>query len=968
MFFAISKAAPLKFPLWLLVWFLTGERQAFDYLAQPIREFLQESGITEPTPSQTQASPHIAEGENVLLVAPTGSGKTEAAMLPLLSRLLGQKGGEGISLLYITPLRALNRDMERRLKLWCRKLGLTIDVRHGDTPMSQRSRQARHPPDLLVTTPETLQAVLPGRRMRQNLRCLKAVVVDEVHNLVESKRGVQLSVGLERLRRVSEGFQLVGLSATVGSPDLAARFLFGERPHMVIKADAPKRFDYSIEYPVPDQSGQTSVKEAYAAPDLAARLARMNQLIEGHRSTLVFVNSRTLAEMLGEKLGRIRPDVGVHHGSLPREERERVEQAFKSGQLKALVCTSTLELGIDVGSVDLVVQYMSPRQVTSLVQRVGRSGHRLDQVSKGVLVTVSTDDVLEASASIAGANRGELEPTRPYYNSLDVLAHQVCGYLMDMETMNGTAMLEEIRRAYPFSKLTTESFWRVVTYLRELGKLRVDGTRIARTRLTRDYYFENLSMIPDETRYIVVDVTTNQTVGILGQEFVLLHAKVGVHFICKGKIWNIEKLADDRKVYVTPVEDPLAAVPGWDGEMLPIPFDLALRTGRLRREISEALDAGEERLKEVTAQIPSELSARALVADEIREQKEMGAPIPSDRLILFEGFGRFLIVHLCFGESVNRTLAYVFEEILSRRGLVQLWWMDGYRLLIELTEDTERLDLRSLSDGLIGMSPDELEKTYSLALQRNFPFPSRVKAIAERFGAIKRGRFIAHPNLCSLPTRFERTPIFEEALQETGRDLIDMEGAKRVLSAVASKEIEVRTFQALDKPTPMAYHLLYRYLDVPEAVALDSLGRSSYLRMKTSIFGTPMSLVCMKCRTDQDQTTVGDLVEEPHCTACGSGLLTPCFWGTTEVTELLKKKERGELNEEDRKKLATARREADLVLSYGKKAVIALSVYGIGPQTASRILAEMHEDEEAFYRALLEAKIKFITNRQFWSD
>jgi ATP-dependent Lhr-like helicase len=948
------------------------EKETFGYLAEPVRQFLLDSGISQPTPPQTQAFPIIAAGENVLLVAPTGSGKTEAAMLPLLSRLVSPGyRGEGISLLYITPLRALNRDMLRRLKLWCTKLDLTIDVRHGDTPMSQRSRQSRHPPDLLVTTPESLQAVLPGRRMRENLRHLKAVVVDEVHNLVESKRGVQLCVGLERLRGVAGGFQLVGLSATVGSPELTAKFLFGEggTPFRIVKAEAPKKFEYSIEYPVPDQSGQQMVKEAHAAPDLSARLARMNQLIETHRSTLIFVNSRTLAEMLGEKLGRIRTDVGVHHGSLPREERERVEQAFKSGQLKALVCTSTLELGIDVGSVDLVVQYMSPRQVTSLVQRVGRSGHRLSEVSKGVLITVSTDDILESSCSIAGANAGELEPTRPYHNSLDVLAHQVCGYLMDKETMEGEEMFKDIRRASPFSDLPNESFWRVVNYLSELRKLRVEGTVLNRTRATREYYYENLSMIPDETRYLVIDVTANQTVGILGQEYVLLHAKVGVHFICKGKIWQIEKVSDDRKIYVTPVEDPLAAVPGWDGEMLPIPYGLAVRTGKLRREISEALDVSEERLSEVLRQIPSESAAKALVTDEIQEQKEMGAPVPSDRVILFEGFGKFLIVHLCFGESVNRTFAYVFEEILSRRGLVQLWWMDGYRLLMELTEDTEDLDLASLSKELMGITPDELERTYGLAVQRNFPFPARVKVVAERFGAIKRGRFIAHPNLCSLPTRFERTPIYEEALQETGRDLIDMSTAKQVLSLVASKEIEVQTFQAHDRPTPIAYHLLYRYLEVPEAVALDSLGRSSYLRMKTSIFGTQVGLVCMKCGTDRGSTAVGDLVEEPRCSSCGSGLLTPCFWGTFQVVELLGKRQRGEaLNDEEKAKLAKARRGADLVLSYGKKAVVAQSVYGIGPQTASRILAEMHEDEEEFYRGLLEAKIKFITTRQFWSD
>ena len=942
---------------------------SFESLAPAVRGFLGETGITEPTPPQVQAWPLVSRGEDVLVVAPTGSGKTEAALLPLLSRLVTEGHGEGISLLYITPMRALNRDMLKRLQVWCARLGLTVDIRHGDTPQAQRARQSAHPPDVLVTTPETLQAVLPGRRMRDNMSHLKAVVVDELHNLVESKRGVQLCVGLERLRKVAPNFQLVALSATVGTPEVAARFLFGERTRTIVRAEAPKEFTYAIEYPVPDPSSQSAAKETYSAPDLAARLARINSLIESHTSTLIFVNSRTVAEMLGEKLARLRKDVGVHHGSLPREERERVEHSFKTGALKALVCTSTLELGIDVGSVDLVVQYMSPRQVTSLVQRVGRSGHRLGRVSKGVLVTVSADDILESSASVQSAAEGRIEPTRPFANSLDVLAHQIAGYLMDFETMEAGKMLAEIRKAAPYAGLSEEAFMRTVNYMAELRKVRFEGRALSRTRLTREYYYENLSMIPDETRYLVIDVSTNQTVGILGEEFVLLSVKVGVHFVCKGKIWQVEQVADDRKIYVTPVEDPLAAVPGWDGEMLPIPYELAVETGRERREISEALDRGEEAVADAAKRIPGDAAARSLVLDEIAEHKKMGAPVPSDKLVLFEGFGKYLIVHLCFGESVNRTFAYTFEEILSRRGLVRVWWLDGYRILMELTTDTEELDLKALSRELMGLTPEALERTYAVAAQRNFPFPARVKHVAERFGALKRGKLIAHPNLCSLPTRFEQTPIFEEALQETGRDLIDMERGKEVLVAVAEGKITVETFLAGDRPTPIAYGLLYRYLEVPEAVAPDSLGRSSYQRMKASIFGTDVSLLCVKCGTEQGETTVGDLPEEPKCPSCGSGLLVPCYWGTAKLADLIKKREaKVQLNEEERGELSKARRGADLVLSYGKKAVVAQTVYGIGPQTASRILAEMRDDEEAFYRDLLEAKIRFVTTRQFWGN
>jgi ATP-dependent Lhr-like helicase len=1009
----------------------------FESLAEPIRDLLGQSGIGEPTPPQIEAIPLVLQGENVLVVAPTGSGKTEAAILPLLSNLIrAGPSRHGISLLYITPLRALNRDMLRRLEFWCARLSLKLDVRHGDTPQAQRERQSRNPPDVLVTTPETLQAMLPGRRMRASLAGVRAVVVDELHNLVESKRGVQLTVGLQRLRKVAGSYQIVALSATVGSPEVAAKFIFGaERRHHVVKAAAPKQVGYMVEYTTPRPEDAAVSRDAFAGMDMASRLSKMSELIEAHKSTLIFVNSRTTAEMLGEKLNRMRGDVGVHHGSLPREERERVETSFRMGRIRALVCTSTLELGIDIGSVDLVVQYMSPRQVTSLIQRVGRSGHSLQRYSKGVLLTVSADDVLESTAAVAEAMMGKMEETMPYEMSLDVLSHQIAGYLMDYDVVETKTLLSEFRQCYPYRGLDEETLGRVVGYLGELRKLRtVEGGKLSRTRGTREYYFQNLSTIPDETRYFVVDVATNQAVGILGEEFVLLHAKVGLHFILKGRIWQIEKIANDRKIYVTSVEDPLAAVPGWDGEMLPVPFGLAQKTGELRRRVGylvassssplipEANPSSQSAslssstpiassqqpipspLREVVGQrgweeaphhspspavtatmvvmeaasilskeLPVTEAGSRLVADEIAEHLGLGIPLPSDRLILFEGWQKYLIIHSCFGEKVNRLLAYTFEEILSRRGLIRLWYMDGYRLLIELTTDTEDIDLKGLAKDLFGMAPLEFEETYAVAAQRNFPFPARVKQIAERFGALRRGQFIAHPNLCSLPTRFENTPIFEEAIQETGRDMIDMSRVKELLASVARGEVVVETHLSKERPSPIAYSILYRYLEAPELIAPDSLAKTTIEKMKLSIYNTSVELVCMKCGEPQGYATIGQLAEEPRCSRCASGLLTPSFWSSGKVVELLKKKGAAtsgapgaQLNDEERAELAKARRAADLVLSYGRRAVVAQAVYGVGPQTAARILAKMHEDEGTFYRELLDAKLKFIETRPFW--
>lgn len=941
----------------------------FKSFSEPLRLAVESSGMNSPTPPQVLAWPHIVSGENVLLVAPTGTGKTEAALLPALDRVIRAGISNGISILYITPMRALNRDMMKRLEFWGAKLNLDIQVRHGDTSAQTRRKQSLKPPDILITTPETLQAILPGKRMREHLKSVKVVVVDEVHGLVESKRGVQLIVGLQRLAKLAN-YQLVGLSATVGDVEECGRFLFSKEPYKLLRVEMSKKIKYSVDYPVPSEADNLLSREIFATSELAARLSAINDLLDTHNSVLIFVNSRTVAEMIGEKLGRIRKDVAVHHGSLPPDERERVEHAFKEGRLKALVCTSTLELGIDIGSVDLVIQYMSPRQVTSLIQRVGRSGHGVGRTSEGVLISVSTDDILESGAVVSEAMNGRLEKTRPFINSLDVLAHQIVGYLMDFESIEEKDLLEDLKKTYPYRGLELEVFRRVVSYLASLGKLWIQGNVLKRNRASREYYYENLSMIPDETRYTVIDLTSDLKVGILGEEFMLLKARVGLHFICKGKVWQIEKISDDHKVFVTPSDDPLAAIPAWDGEMLPIPYQLAKRVGYTRRTISDALELSPVQavVEELKTTLPVPIHARKKVVEEIMEHKQMDAPVPSDRLVLVEGFQKYLIIHTCFGEGVNRAIALVSEEILSRKGLVRLWWTDAYRILIELTVDSSDLDLDLISSQLLHLPFEEFERTFNIAVQRNFPFPSRLKSIGERFGALKRGKYISHPNLCSLPTRFEDTPIYEEAVQEMQRDLVSMEDTEAVVRSITDGKIRIESFQAGKNPTPIAYHILYRYMDVPELVASETILKSSVERMRASIYSTQVDLVCFKCGNIQHSELIGKLPEEPLCPKCASMLIAPCFWYSKLTTSSLEKKlKHEELSKDESLELSRARRAADLVLAYGKAGIIAQAVYGIGPQTASRVLAKMHDDEESFYRDLLESKLKFISTKPFWS-
>ena len=358
-----------------------------------------------------------------------------------------------------------------------------------------------------------------------------------------------------------------------------------------MQAVLAKNYRYRVEYLTPTEKDYELAAKLETSPEASARIRRLIELIDSHKSTLVFVNSRTIAELLGHRFDQLnRTDIAVHHGSLSREERVIAEDAFKAGTIKAIICTSTLELGIDIGNVDLVIQYMSPRQVSSLIQRVGRSGHSLERLSEGVIITAYPDDTLESMAAVENANQNRLEPVLLHKNALDVLAHQIAGILMDKETISQTELLKIVNKAYPYSTLTSEKLQEVVYFLESLHKLRLDeeGKVLKKTGRTREYYYSNLSMIPDEKRYPVINILTDRKIGTLGDEFMTLHARVGLHFIMRGKVWRIVQINDETgTVHVLPAEDPSAAVPGWDGEILPVPFDLAQQTGEMREKIGK---------------------------------------------------------------------------------------------------------------------------------------------------------------------------------------------------------------------------------------------------------------------------------------------------------------------------------------------------------------------------------------------
>ncbi len=515
---------------------------AFSVLKAPVLERLEKEGFLEASPIQQLSIPAILRGENVLLIAPTGTGKTLAAMLPVLDEFLDKRSSgriDGISILYVTPLRALNRDLLRRLEEIGRDLDVKIQVRHGDTSLSERARQAKSPPDMLITTPETLQSILIGKKMKEHLRSVRWIVVDEVHELATDERGVQLSLALERLIELTKtDFQRIGLSATIGEPERIAQFLAGtNRKISILRSDEERGLEISIGSVSATHKDQEEASSFGLPSSTVARTRRIQELIESHKSTLVFTNTREHAEALASQLHALgSTSVRVHHGSLSRELREEAEKEFQEGQLKALICTSSLELGIDIGSVDFIIQYTSPRETTRLVQRIGRSGHTLGGTSRGIILTTSPDDILESAVLISRAKAGRLERPIIHEKALDVLAHQVIGILLQERRMTSEQILQLVHRSYPFRELQSTELDDAIRQLDELRFIRKFGdTYSPRNPKAIQYYFQNLSVIPDVQKYTVFDFFRKRRIGTLDQDFVARRCASGAEFILHGQ-------------------------------------------------------------------------------------------------------------------------------------------------------------------------------------------------------------------------------------------------------------------------------------------------------------------------------------------------------------------------------------------------------------------------------------------------
>jgi ATP-dependent Lhr-like helicase len=857
------------------------------------------SAFAAPTPAQIGGWESIAAGRHTLIHAPTGSGKTLAAFLWTLDRLAREprppatrENPGTVRVLYVSPLKALIYDVERNLRaplagirLAAERLGdpapqIEVGVRTGDTPADERRHLVRNPPDILITTPESLYLILTSQAA-EILRGVEHVIIDEVHALAGTKRGAHLALSLERLEKLAaRPPQRIGLSATQRPVETIARFLGGAGPGRagesrevhIVDDGSRKKLELSVRVPVEDMSrpgdlglggggvgdgsagGAGPVREV-AAASIGSPEARHSiwpaihpqtlALIREHHSTIVFCNSRRLAERLANKLNELAGEelVRAHHGSLAREQRVQIEEALKAGRLPAIVATSSLELGIDMGAVDLVIQVESPASVASGLQRVGRAGHQVGEPSRGIFFPKYRGDLLETAVVTARMHEGAIETTRLPRNPLDVLAQQIVAMTV-REAWTADELFDTVRRAAPYDTLTREAFEAVLGMLagaypsdefadlkarlvwdRETG--RVEGRRDART-----VAITSGGTIPDRGLYPVFLVgeagTAGRRVGELDEEMVY-ESRVGEIIALGATSWRVEEIRPDR-VVVSPAPGVPGKIPFWHGDGLGRPIELGRAVGEFTRRLEADLAGGERGRERARRRLLENHDLDDLAAENVlaylADERQAAGTLPTDRRIVVERFrdelGDWRVVVLTpFGGRVHAPWALAIESRLEERlgsGAQTIWSDDG--IAIRLPEGAVAGDRDGLTEILFP-SAEEVEDLVVGRLGTSAMFAARFRENAARALLLPRRRPGSRTplwqqrqrsaGLLAVASRYGSFPIIVETYRECLADLFDLAALREILGGVDRREIEVREVETA-AASPFAGSLLFDYL------------------------------------------------------------------------------------------------------------------------------------------------------------
>ncbi|MEM4308716.1 MAG: DEAD/DEAH box helicase [Thermoplasmata archaeon] len=915
----------------------------FQQLHPELQKAISVAGITEPSSVQEKGIPAVLSGKNVLLIAPTGTGKTEAGLLPVLHKILTEKN-EPVACIYITPLRALNRDMLRRTQVLCESVHLKVAVRHGDTTQYERGKQAEDPAHLLITTPETFQILFLGRKLRKALKNVRYIVIDEIHELCGNERGYQLSVALERLEKLfGNGIQRIGLSATVGEPQEVAKFLAGnQRACEIVDCGMEKQLKIEVCIPAVKEEDRKRQSENLT-PENVAAMREIAETVGHHKGVLVFVNTRAAAEFLGVHIQHLFPDIkiAVHHGSLAKEVRIESEELFKKGELKAIIATSSLELGIDIGHVDMVVQYNSPRQVGRLLQRIGRSGHGIGRTSEGKIICENALDALEAGVLAKMGMAGKIESIRIRENPLAVLANQIVAHATAEKSFEIEEFYALVRNSYPFRNLSSEQYLAVLHELERFHRIFIKEKRVEGSRRGREYFYNNISMIPDERTYKVQDLSTRKIIAVLDESFVVQNLEVGKEFAVKGSVWLVEEIHDDT-VFVVPSQS-LAMPPLWTGEEIPVPFECAMEAGRILR----------------TKNIDCEIDENGKMAIEALSKLEC---LPLDTTVHVCLHGKKCVIASAFGSRVNETLARAISILLTAKlGESVGFSAEPYWIVLDLPRQLEIGELQQTIENLAANARG-LRRIIEKGVGAISYFRWIFVNVAKKFGLIERDADYSQINIERFIDAYRDSLVFKEAVEKTVFEHMDIETTICVLEKIAMKEITVIYY-------PRITGFCERVLAETQGFVQTEISAQLINSVKTRLMDTDMVLICMSCGTTLTYKLKN--ITRLSCLRCNSvmvagmrkvekGLIDACkkYFGA--------KKDLKVLNKAEKRNIERAWLCANLVRDNGKNALLALAGRGIGPDTAARILSRSYESEDELIKEIIRAEIKYTQTKKYW--
>ncbi len=821
------------------------EEEIFNILDDDIKKWFKKK-YKHFTPPQTYSIMNIHKNNNILISSPTGSGKTLSAFLSILNELfiLSKKGKleNKIYAVYVSPLKALANDVKRNLLEPLREIeevssvkhGIRVAIRNSDTTAYEKSKMVKKPPHILITTPESFVNALAASKFKENLKGIKWFIVDEIHSLAENKRGALLSLGIERLAYFNK-FVRIGLSATVSPLDEVAKFLVGKEKCKIVDVQEIKEKTLEVITPVKDMINndfETIHNAMYK---------KIHELIQKHKTTLIFTNTRSATERvvntLKTKYGYTDDEIGAHHSSLSKEIRKNIEERMKQGKLKVVVSSTSLELGIDIGSIDLVILLSSPKSIARALQRIGRSGHRLDEVSKGIFIAMDYDDLVECSIIRKCGIEKKIDKIKIPKNPLDVLIQHIVSMAYDELSVDTAYNI--ITSCYNFFDLSKEDFIEVLKYLEgkytELdvknvyGKIKIEDNKILPRKGSRMIFFLNSGVIPDTAN---VKVVLNKSVIGTIDELFLESLKKNDIFVHGGRTYRFLR-SKNMRAYVESAVGLKPTVPSWFSESLPLSFDLALEIQKFRRIVEKAISQGNS-----LDVIKEYLDVNNDVATAINfyfNQQHDYIGIPHDRKMIIEivkNKDYDIVFHSLFGRKVNDVLSRVFAKIFSN------YVNEDFR--ISISDNNFVVTSSSIQDIYFAYQDflnSDLESIANEIIENTEIFFRRFRQVSARsFLVLKRYKGykkslskqqISSKQIYNIIKKVNPNfVVIKETKREILEDAMDLEHAKEAQKILRQADV---LFKEVTIPSPFAMNIIMQgYNDILRATDKQEFVRKMY--------------------------------------------------------------------------------------------------------------------------------------------